>query len=137
MPPRSNDYQRVVYFIQKHLAADAEVTESAMLNDRRTGQPREVDVLVQGTMHGIPVAIAIEVRDRARKATVAWVEASRGRYEDLPVDKLVLVSRSGFTAAALAKASAYGIEAVTPSQNISPKGPLAALKVEISLLHVR
>ena len=38
MPARSNDFQAVVYFVERHLAADATVTESASLTDRVTGQ---------------------------------------------------------------------------------------------------
>lgn len=131
MPARSNDFQRVIYYVRQHIAPDAVVRESVMLTDKTTGEPREVDVLVEGTMGGERIAIAIEVRDHARKPGVQWVEEVRGKYADLPVDKVVMVSRSGFTAAALRKAAAHGIEALTPFQEISRYGPLARLAVEV------
>ena len=52
------------------MAPDAVVRESVELIDKRTGQRREVDVLVEGHMGGEKIAIAIEVRDHARKQSV-------------------------------------------------------------------
>jgi hypothetical protein len=130
VPRRSNDFQKVVYFVRRHIAPDAEVRESVMLTDRVTGEPREVDVLVEGHLGGEKVTIAIEVRDHARKPGVEWVDAVHGKYRDLPVDKVVLVSRSGFTTSALRKAQSLGIEALTPYQEISRYGPLAKIAVE-------
>lgn len=134
VPKRSNDYQRVLYFIHRNLSPNLRVTESAMLTDGRTGKPREVDVLVEGEVAGYPIAIAIEVRDHKRPATVEWIEQVWGKYEALPVDKVVVVARAGFWSTALTKARGLGIEALTPTQDVSDSGPLAALKVEVSKL---
>jgi hypothetical protein len=135
MPRRSNDYQRVVFYIQKYLAPGARVTESALLPDRRTGHLREVDVLVEGTLGGYPIAVAIEVRSQKRKADVQWIEQVRSKFESLPVNQVVLVSRSGFTADARQKAADWGIEIHTPAEALSPTGPLATLAgVEITTL---
>jgi hypothetical protein len=127
VPARSNDFQAVVYFIKRHLAADATVTESAQLPDRVTGQMREVDVLVMGHIAGHPLRIGIECRSRSRKDPVSWVEEMRAKHDDLPTDRLVLVSASGFSKAAATKAAHYGIEIVTPGKPIADDGPLARL----------
>ncbi|GAA2266557.1 hypothetical protein GCM10010149_03540 [Nonomuraea roseoviolacea subsp. roseoviolacea] len=123
MPARSNDFQAVVYFVKRHLAADATVSESAYLRDRITGQMREVDVLITAHVAGHSVQIGIEYRGRSRKDAVSWVEEMRAEHDDLPTDRLVLVSASGFSKAAAAKARHYGIEAVTPGQPIAVDGP--------------
>ncbi|WP_301176653.1 restriction endonuclease [Actinomadura geliboluensis] len=128
MPARSNDFQAVVYFVERHLAADATVTESASLTDRVTGQDREVDVLITCHVAGHPIRIGIECRDRTRRDDVGWVEQMRAKHDDLPTDRLVLVSASGFTAAAAAKAGHYNIEVVTPGHPIPDDGPLAQLR---------
>ncbi|MEV5561179.1 hypothetical protein AB0L44_46735 [Nonomuraea wenchangensis] len=128
MPARSNDFQAVVYFIKKNLAADATVTESAQLRDRVTGQLREVDVVVAGHIVGHPMLIGIECRGRSRKDAVSWVEEMRAKHDDLPTDRLVLVSASGFSKAAVVKAQHYGIETVTPGKPIANDGPLARLR---------
>jgi hypothetical protein len=56
----------------------------------------------------------------------------------VPVDKVVLVSSSGSTNSALEKAEAFGMEALTPEQDISRYGPLAKLGgIEVAARSVR
>lgn len=130
MPKRSNDYQKVIYFVRQHIAPDAVVRESVMLTDKATGATREVDVLVEGNFAGEKISIGIEVRDHKRPQSVVWVDEVYGKYRDLPVDKVVLVSRSGFTRSALTKAGSLGYEALTPHQEIGRYGPLARVAIE-------
>jgi hypothetical protein len=128
MPARSNDFQAVVYFVQRHLAPDATVTESAQLRDRVTGQNREVDVLITADLAGQSTHISIECRKRSRKDHVSWVEEMRAKHDDLSTDQLVLVSATGFSKAAAVKARHYGIETFTPGQPVADDGPLARLR---------
>ncbi|MEV0143836.1 MULTISPECIES: hypothetical protein [unclassified Nonomuraea] len=79
-------------------------------------QMREVDVLITAHVAGHRVEIGIECWGRSRKDAVSWVEEIRAKHDDLPTDRLVLVS-------AVAKARHYGIEAVTPGQPIAEDGP--------------
>lgn len=112
MPRRSNSFQRLVFLIQHQLAAGARVTESKFLPDKRSGRSVEVDVVVEGTLGGVALVIGVECTSGNRKATVEWVDQMLGKHNDLPLDKTVLVSRSGFTAEAKAKAEAHGVEAL-------------------------
>jgi hypothetical protein len=113
MPRRSNTYQRLVAAIHEQLGSGWTVTESRMLNDLRTGQEREVDVALEGTVAGYPILVGIEVRDRGRVADVGWVEAMAKKHDDLPTTKLVLWSPTGFSKSAAVKAAALKIEAIT------------------------
>ncbi|MFG1625447.1 hypothetical protein [Kribbella sp. NPDC049227] len=137
MPARSNDFQAVVYFVKKHIAPDAAVTESAMLVDRITGQRREVDVLITATLAGQQLSIGIEARDHKRRQGIEWVEQVAQKHSSLPINQTVLVSSSGFTKRAEERAALLGIEAVTPSQSIRQDGPLAALQLSIEAREVR
>jgi hypothetical protein len=125
MPKRSNFFQAVVHSIQAHLAGKANVEESALLLDRRTGSPREVDIAVTLTLGGHDLRLSIECCDRARPASVEWVEQLKAKHADLPTNKLVLVSRNGFSKAALKKATEYGIEC----QTLDLKGDISWSKV--------
>ncbi|GLX92935.1 hypothetical protein [Herbidospora sp. NBRC 101105] len=127
MPARSNDFQAVVYFVERHLATNATVEESASVMDRVTGKSREVDILITAQVAGRPVRIGVEVRDHGRANDVGFVEEMRAKHDDLPTDQLVLVSASGFSKAAAIKARHYNIETVTPGGPIADDGPLAAL----------
>jgi hypothetical protein len=117
MPQRTNAFQAVVYLIKKHLGDDkTTVVESAMLEDRRTGEQREVDVLIETEASGHTVRIGVECAARGRRQTVEWVEQINSKHADLPTHHLVLVSESGFTASAVKKAKALGIETIVPSE---------------------
>ena len=84
-----------------------------MMRDRITGEPREVDVVVRTKVGEHEVVVSIECVEHSRKADVSWIEQMITKHQALPTHKLVLVSSSGFTASALAKATALGIEALS------------------------
>ena len=113
MPRRSNKFQRLILLLNSCFGAGSRVTESAMLSDKVTGEPREVDILIQATTASYDVNIAIEVVGRRRKADTPWVESMHSKHATLPTDKLVLVAEAGFTKQALVKAKFYGIESIT------------------------
>ena len=115
-PAKSNEFQRLVYFIQLHLAGDSTVTESDMLIDSHTGRPREVDVTVRGTVAGREILLSIECRDRKRPEDVTWIEQEHAKHSRLPTSLLVLVSSSGFTDQARVVARLHGIQLVVPGQ---------------------
>ncbi|WP_067469368.1 hypothetical protein [Actinomadura macra] len=116
-----------MYFIQTHIAADARVTESAMLVDSMIGVKREVDVCIEVEVAGRTLLIGIECVAHTRKADLIWVEAMWAKHQCLATDRVVLVSKSGFTANAAKKAKLYHIEAVTPGESIPEDGPLAGV----------
>ena len=87
--------------------------ESAFLVDRETGEEREVDILLKSQFGDYSVVLSVEVNARSRRAGSGWVEEMAGKHQALVTNKLVLVSRSGFTKPALKKAKVRGIEALT------------------------
>lgn len=116
MPKRTNAFQSVIYLIKRHLQDEkAKVSESVELVDRATGRKREVDVCIETEVarHVTLIALECGARER-RKQDIGWVEQMFGKHFTLPTDHLVLVSESGFTPQALAKAKLLGIETVTP-----------------------
>jgi hypothetical protein len=113
MPKRSNKFQKLVTAIHACIANDVHVEESAFLVDKETGKKREVDILLQSRFGDYPIFMSVEVIDRSRRAGSGWVEEMAGKHQALATHKLVLVSRSGFTKPALAKAKARKIEALT------------------------
>jgi len=115
MPKRSNEFQRVVYSIQRALAPKgAKVTESYMTSDGITD--REVDVLIEGKYGQYRLKIAVEAKDHARPLSVVDIESLIGKYQSgtgLKVNKIVVVSKSGFSRAAKEKADRADIELLT------------------------
>jgi hypothetical protein len=95
-------------------SGDATVRESVELVEIVSGNPREVDVVAVGEVAGHGTIVGIECRDWKRKQDVQWVEQADNKFKDLGANVKVLVSSSGFTKGALAKATQYGIKAITP-----------------------
>lgn len=113
MPSRTNRFQKLVFAVKRHAAAGATVTESKILRNRRNNKGREVDIVIEGTQAGHNFVISIECVDYGRPATIEWVEQMAAKHQDLPTDKLILVSNAAFTKDALEEAEARGIETVT------------------------
>jgi hypothetical protein len=113
MPKRTNKFQKLITAIHACIANNGSVEESAFLVDKESGENREVDILIKSLIADCPIAISVEVIDRIRKAGSDWVEEMAAKHQALLMDKLVLVSRSGFTKPALAKAKFKGIDTLT------------------------
>ena len=126
MPQRTNAFQRLVTLLTATLAGYATVTESAMLQDSITREQREVDILVVVTVATYNINLGIEVISWGRRADTPWVEKMRAKHDNLPVDKLILVSESGFSGPAKVKAQFYGIETLTVDAACEADWPLIA-----------
>lgn len=114
MPKRSNDFQKLITFIEKEFSPESiEVVESALLRESISDVEREVDILIQGEINGYQISIGVECRDRKRKADLTWIDEIIGKYQHLPIDRKVAISKCGFTKTALDKAVKYNIETLT------------------------
>ena len=126
MPKRTNDFQALIALVERQLAASVQVVESEMLVDRLTGEAREVDVCVHATVNGKPVTLALECRDHKRKADQGWIDALRGKYTNLPVDKVIAVARGGFAKTARSAAEKARIQTLTLEEATSANWHLIA-----------
>ncbi len=113
MPRRTNTFQRLIALVNRQLDDNAQVVESALLTDAITGGQREVDVLIKATIADYETHIAIECIDWKRKADVTWVEKMFQKHQFLSTNKLILVSRSGFSRNAIKKAEFHNILELT------------------------
>lgn len=119
MPSRSTLLQRVVFHIERQLAAGATVGESVLLPERSSKYQREVDVVIRAKIGEHNVVVCVECQDRNRKATVEWVEQMAMKHSPLPTSKLILVAVQGFTRTAIAKAASFGIDTYSFDQALA------------------
>lgn len=96
--------------IHRQLSHSCQTAESEMLLDRTCGQKREVDLVIRSSVAGCELIISVECTDRQRPASVEWVEQLHAKHGGLATNKLILISRGGFTEAATAKANSLGVE---------------------------
>lgn len=86
------------------LDVNATVEHDVNLPGKISGTPRQIDVLVRGTVAGEEIVIAIECKKYAKKLGIGKVDEFVGKLEDIGVDRGVLYSFEGVTAPALARA---------------------------------
>src|SRR5260370_40105366 len=113
MPKRTNPFQQLIHDVHVQLhKGNAQVTESMFLRDRVTGLEREVDIVIEIENGPYRVVIGVECRAHSRKQDIEWVEQAYTKHQNL-TDKLILVSKAGFTPEAIRKAETVGIETIT------------------------
>ncbi|MFJ7213507.1 hypothetical protein [Amycolatopsis sp. NPDC098790] len=117
MPKRSTPFQAMVHLARQQLATQGvTVTESKFLVDKVLGIEREVDVVIEGELDGEPIVICIEVIERSRPADVTWVQGMLQKHLNLPTNRLLLVSKAGFSRSAITAVDRAGdrVQALTP-----------------------
>jgi hypothetical protein len=115
MPKRTTPLQAIVHLVRQHYAQPGvTVTESKLLHDHVLGTDREVDIVIEGEVDGEPIVVSLEVNERSRPVAVPWVQEQIAKHRRLPTNRLVLVSKSGFSRTALSEVRAQGgwVEAV-------------------------
>jgi Restriction endonuclease len=120
MPKRTNRFQRIVRFIYEQVTpAGGTVTESAMLPETGTGTLREVDILIEHSIAGHKVRIAVECRARSRMETVEWIDSLIGKYSRINVNHVVAIAQTRFAPAAKEKARQHNIELITVNEALT------------------
>ena len=104
------DLERLVAFLERTLARNDVLVESpCRVRDKRTGKPREHDVVLTTEIGHHPVRIAIECRDRKRPVGVPQVEAFYQKCVDTDIGRAAIASSAGFHKTARHKAESLGI----------------------------
>ena len=119
MPKRSNEFQKLIFHIHQQLSTNAKVTESKMLREINSEEEREVVIVIESTTGQYNITISIECIGRRRPADVTWVEQMWAKHQKLPTNKLILISKSGFTSQALETSRLYNIDMLSLKEAIS------------------
>ncbi len=116
MPRRTNEFQKLVYLIEKALSPRASITESALVDVPGLKTPREIDVLIEDKRGPYRVKIAVEAKGEGKRIGLPTFESIMGKYRGegrVPVDKIVIVSHRGFTKGVIEKARLAQVELLT------------------------
>lgn len=107
--------EELVAWIETSLRADANTTveHDVFLPDKDGGGPRQIDVLIRVKSGHDELLTIIEVRDRGKRADVRFVEEMSAKRVSVRADAACLVSKAGFSEAAIAKARALNVRLLT------------------------
>ena len=114
-----NPFQELITLILTSLKAKGESVLSAVQNpsEGRPKKKRDVDVLLITFEDGDRIRVAYEAKDEKRRVGIGRVEEYLGKYFSakgrVPVERLVMVSRKGFTKDAKTKAWENGVKTLT------------------------
>lgn len=109
--PEWREFEELVAAIEEAAAPrGAVVTRNDHLADVITGRMRQVDATIRFRAGSTDILILIECRDKDRTEDVRWVEEMVTKLRGLAASKIILVSSTGFTQPARAKAKHYGVE---------------------------
>ena len=97
-----HELEKLVADIQKQLAPASDVQHNVKLDGRRSGVKRQIDVLVSQKVGQYDIRIIIDCKDHKNPVDVkgALVGEFYSLFEDVGVQKGVLVCPAGFTKAA-------------------------------------
>lgn len=105
-------WQRYEYSVSLLLAAmdrGARVEHSKWIDGHLSQVRRQVDVLVQGTVVGLEITIAVECKRYRRPVGIERIDQFVGKLLDLAADRGILYSYSGFSESAVCRAMGHAI----------------------------
>ncbi|TET35749.1 MAG: hypothetical protein E3J72_10340 [Planctomycetota bacterium] len=111
MARKGRELEELIALIKETLIEEnVEIKSPDYLFDKVAKIDREVDVTIKASIGPTPILISIECHDHSRKDDIKWVEEMLSKHEKLDTSKLILVSSSGFSNAALELSAHHEIE---------------------------
>ncbi len=92
------------------LNSDIKVTPNDHIPDKVTGEMRQIDISLRGSVGSVPILVIIECKELSRSVDVTYVERLAKVREKVGANKAVAVSSKGFTKAAVTTAKDEGID---------------------------
>lgn len=112
--PKWKRFEKLIHAIHEQFApAGAVVTLDDQIEGKHSGVPRQIDISIRVNIAHYPVLVVVECKDHSRPIDVGELGAFLSLRDDVGANKAVMISTSGFTAAAVEYARANGIETRT------------------------
>jgi hypothetical protein len=101
------EYERIVAEIHRQFADGVTVTEDEKILGK-SGEERQIDVVLRGRVSVYPVIIIVDCKDYKRKVGIQRVDEMIGKIDDVRASAGIIVSDSGFSKKAIARARKDG-----------------------------
>ncbi|MDT0394229.1 restriction endonuclease [Streptomyces edwardsiae] len=98
-------YEKQVADLLTEVDPSASVQHNQMVPGWISGVPRQVDVLVDGSIAGQSVRVVVEAKCRGRRLTIEAVDGFVGRLLDLGAERGIIYSAADFSDGAILRAS--------------------------------
>lgn len=111
--PEWKEVEQLVSWVESIDHPLATVQHNATLPDLETGEPRQIDVLIEFEHGRLRNRVIGEVRHRNKPGGSQWVEEVCGKMQSVGATGAFMVHTAGFTAPAQKKARKRGIQTVS------------------------
>ncbi len=98
------EYQEAVALLYEQLDSLGSVQRNVALPDKVTGQPRQIDVLIEIEAYGHKISIVVDAKFHAEKLDVKDIEGVLALADAVRASQAVIVAANGWTEPAAAKA---------------------------------
>jgi len=110
-PHRDRLIEEMATCVERSFAGERiSVERRAHIPDVDSGEPREVDVLVEGALGSAQLRVIVECRDHSDRQDVTWIEQLATKRRSVGASHVIAVSTSGFTKPAITKANRENVE---------------------------
>lgn len=106
----SRVFEKLAAAVQCYLDPGAIVTHDLHVKGVKSGERRQIDVAVQGSVGSKSVLVVVECRHYARPIDVGKIDGFVGFLEDVQANAGIMVTTVGYSQAALQRADSEGIE---------------------------
>lgn len=104
------EFQDIIAEIQKQLSGDSVIKSPDYIMGVITRIKREVDVSIRSKIGLYDFLTIIECRDHERPVNVTYIEQLISKRDDVKANKVIVISRNGFTQTANDLARIKGID---------------------------
>jgi hypothetical protein len=101
-------FEKLIHQIHTQFGKDT-VTQDEKLMGFESKVLRQIDVVIRGQINQYPILIVVECKDEARPVDVSTMDGFVSVIRDVRANKGVMISKSGFTPAAIELARVHGI----------------------------
>ncbi len=101
------DYEKEVYQYFAQMYPEAEITYDAKITGLYSKEERQVDVLIEDEVAGMPIKIAVDAKYFSRKVDIKCVESFISMIGDIGANQGLLITQKGYSDAAIKRAH-YG-----------------------------
>lgn len=104
------EYQEAVAVLYKQTDGFGNVSKNVTVPDKITGQPRQIDVLIEISAKGHPVKLVVDAKFHASPIDVREVESVLALADAVGANKAIIVAANGWTEPAQKKADHAGCD---------------------------
>jgi hypothetical protein len=110
---KGKEFEKIITAIESSLPSNGKIFPDYRVEDKDTGQLRQIDIAIINKDAYREIFCIIEVRDTTRRVGSPYIDQIIKKKDSVNAHKAIIVSKSGFSKPAIKKAKKYSIGTLT------------------------